>query len=90
MGFGGVEPGDRLVRWGSDGKTLLVASLGAPNVVSFLDLATGKRRPFRTMPVPDGLHGQDVGLPLLSDDLKSYVYSYTRIASDLYVVDGLR
>ncbi len=28
--------------------------------------------------------------PLFSADLKSYVYTYERITSDLYIVDGLR
>jgi hypothetical protein len=42
------------------------------------------------MPVPEGLRPQDLSSPLFAPDLKSYVYSYTRIASDLYVVEGLK
>jgi hypothetical protein len=42
------------------------------------------------MGVPEGLRPQDVSSPLFAMDLKSYVYAYTRIASDLYVVEGLR
>ena len=86
----GVQGGDRPLRWTADGKTLLVAAVESPNVIFDLDLATGKRKLFRTMPVPDGLRPQDLSSPIFAPDLKSYVYSYTRITSDLYVVDGLK
>jgi hypothetical protein len=42
------------------------------------------------MPIPDGLRAQDFGSPVFAPDFKSYVSSYTRIASDLYVVEGLK
>jgi hypothetical protein len=86
----GVQDGDRHVRCTANGETLLVAPVDQPNEVFAVDLASGQRKAFRTMPVPDGLHAQDVSPPIFSPDLKSYVYSYTRIASDLYVVEGLR
>jgi hypothetical protein len=67
--------------------------VGAPEVptrVFTIDLGTGQRKPFRTFsPVdPTGLF--DTFPPNFSRDLKSYVYSYTRILSDLYIVDGLK
>ena len=48
---------------------------------------TGQRKLFKSMPVPEGLRPQNLLSPLFAPDLK--VYSYTRIASDLYVVEGL-
>jgi len=42
------------------------------------------------MPVPEGMLAEDLGAPIFSGDFKSYVYAYTRIASDLYVVEGLK
>ena len=86
----GVENGDRTLEWMPDGKSLLVARLDVPNVIYEVELATGKRKMFRTMPLPEGLSGQDLSSPIFSADFKSYVYSYTRIVSDLYVVEGLR
>jgi Tol biopolymer transport system component len=86
----GASYGDRPVRWMPDGKSLLISTINAPNVISVLDLATGTRKPFRTMAVPEGLTQQDVGSPVFAPDLKSYIYAYTRIASDLYVVEGLK
>jgi len=86
----GVQVGERPVRWMPDGKSLLTATIGAPNVVYEVDLASGKRKVYRTMPIPEGLKTQDVGSPIFSADFKSYVYAYTRIVSDLYVVEGLK
>jgi Tol biopolymer transport system component len=86
----GALEGDRPLRWMPDGKRLLISTINAPNVVSMLDLATGTRTLFRTMAVPEGLTQQDVSSPVFASDLKSYVYAYTRIASDLYVVEGLK
>jgi serine/threonine protein kinase/Tol biopolymer transport system component len=86
----GALDGDRAVRWMPDGKSLLISTINAPNVILTLDLATGTRKPFRTMAVPEGLTQQDVSSPVFASDLKSYVYAYTRIASDLYVVEGLK
>jgi hypothetical protein len=40
------------------------------------------------MPDPTGL--LDSAPPDFSRDLKSYVYSYTRITSDLYIAEGMK
>ena len=82
--------GERPVGWLPGGKSLLTARTEAPNVVYEVELDTGKRRIFRTIPVPDGIRAEDLSTPIFSADFKSYVYAYTRIGSDLYVVEGLR
>jgi Tol biopolymer transport system component len=86
----GTEVGERPLDWLPDGTSLLVARVEHPNVVYEVELSTGKRKPFRTIAVPDGMRAEDLGTPIFSADFKSYVYAYTRIASDLYVVDGLQ
>ena len=86
----GVAVGERPVDWLPDGKSLLVARVETPNVIYEVEVSTGKRRPFRTMAVPDGARAEDLSSPIFSADFKSYVYAYTRIASDLYVVEGLK
>jgi len=53
-------------------------------------VSTGKRKLFRTLSIPDGARAEDLGFPIFSADFKSYVYGYTRIISDLYVVEGLK
>jgi eukaryotic-like serine/threonine-protein kinase len=86
----GSEVGERPLQWLPDGKSLLVARVERPNVVYEIEVSTGKRKPFRTIAVPDGMRGEDLGTPIFSADFKSYIYAYTRIASDLYIVDGLQ
>ncbi len=86
----GIPAGERPVRWMPDGKGILTAAVNTPNVIFEVEIATGKHRPFRTMPIPEGLKAQDLGSPVFSADFKSYVYAYTRIVSDLYVVEGLK
>ena len=86
----GSTVGERALEWLPDGKSLLTARVEAPNVVYEVELSTGKRKIFRTIPVPDGIRAEDLSTPIFSADFKSYVYAYTRIGSDLYVVEGLR
>lgn len=86
----GSEVGERPLEWLPNGKSLLVVRAERPNVVYEMEISTGKRKPFRTIPVPDGMRGEDLGTPIFSADFKSYVYAYTRIVSDLYIVDGLQ
>ena len=64
--------------------------MDSPNAVYEIEISTGKRKLFRTFSVPDGVRAEDLGTPIFSADFKSYVYAYTRIASDLYVVEGLK
>jgi eukaryotic-like serine/threonine-protein kinase len=86
----GVQVGERPVHWLPDGKSIITATIDAPNVLYEVEISTGKHKPFRTMPIPEGLKAQDLGSPVFSADFKSYVYAYTRIVSDLYVVEGLK
>jgi hypothetical protein len=86
----GALPGENAVQWTQDEKSLLVGRVGLPNEVFLIDLATGNRKLFHTFTLADTAGLVDTAPPSLSADLKSYVYSYTRITSDLYVVEGLR
>ncbi len=86
----GAAVGERALQWLPDGKSLLIARMDAPNAVYEVEVSTGKRKLFRTLSVPDGVRAEDLGTPIFSADFKSYVYAYTRIASDLYVVEGLK
>ena len=86
----GTTVGERPLEWMPDGKSLLVCRADAPNVVYEVEIGSGKRKPFRTIALPEGLSAQDLGTPIFSSDFKSYVYAYSRIASDLYVVEGLK
>jgi Tol biopolymer transport system component len=86
----GTKEGERPVRWMPNGQGVLVAAPESPNAIYQIDLNTGSRKLFRMMPIPDGLRAQDLASPIFAPDFKSYVSSYTRIVSDLYVVEGLK
>ena len=86
----GTTSQDRALQWMPDGKSLLVAVVDAPNVVYEVEVGTGKRKLFRTIPIPDGARAADLGYPIFSKDFQSYVYAFGKIESDLYVVEGLK
>jgi hypothetical protein len=77
------------VQW-IDEKHILVGRAEIPVHVFAIDLSTGKRTPFKTLSPIDPTGLIDTAPPTFSPDLKSYIYSYSRITSDLYVLDGLK
>ena len=85
-----LAAGDVPVQWTPDGRGLIVAhGEGLPWVVERLDLSTGTRTPATTIRAhdPAGLHQS---MFAISRDAKYYVHSYSRLLSDLLVVNGLR
>jgi len=85
-----LKPDDVVVQWTSDGRALLVAhGNGLPWVVERLDLASGERTPAATIRAhdPAGLRLSVIGI---SPDAKYWVHTYSRVLSDLYVVEGLK
>jgi len=53
------------------------------------DLATGQRTPAATIRAHDPA-GLRLSVFAISPDAKYYVHSYSRLLSDLFVVDGLK
>jgi Tol biopolymer transport system component len=85
-----AQPGDVPVQWTPDGKSLLVGRREVPSKIFTIDLATGQRKLLRLFSPADPTGLFSNAPPQFSRDLKSYVYTYQRITSDLYVVDGLK
>jgi eukaryotic-like serine/threonine-protein kinase len=85
-----TQDGDEPVAFTENGKSILVGRSEIPNRVFLIDLTAGTRKLFVTTNPPDPTGLLDSSPPSFSRDLKSYVYSYTRITSDLYVIDGLK
>ncbi len=86
----GLQSGEVPVRWAEDGKSLLVARGGGlPWVIERLDIATGRRTPVREIRAHD-VAGLRLSIFAITPDGRYYVHSYTRLLSDLFVVDGLR
>jgi eukaryotic-like serine/threonine-protein kinase len=77
------------IRW-LDGDTILVASRkGDQTILSRVSLSTGAHTPVRDVTYTNqaGLR-RSFGLRV-TPDLKGYAYSYARLLSELYLVDGL-
>jgi serine/threonine protein kinase len=87
----GLEPDDRTAGFSGDGASICVHNLaGLPTVVSLVEIATGKRKVWKQIVPADAAGVDNVGNILFTADMKSYVYSYTRNLSDLYLVEGLK
>ncbi|HYM09404.1 MAG TPA: protein kinase [Bryobacterales bacterium] len=79
------------IQWTPDGRALFIYTLGElPARIERLDLATGRRELVRqiTPPDPAGIHL--IGPVAITPDGKSCVYTYRRILSDLFLIEGLR
>ena len=87
----GLTKDDRLVGWAADGRSIYVLRTAEARVrISLLDLATGKRRPWKEIELPDSEAADYLWNVLLTPDGQSYVHSYSRWLADLYVIDGLK
>ncbi len=87
----GVLPGEEPVRWSADGREIYVRKrVDLPNRIYRVDVETARRQPFKElMPAdPDGV-SEILGV-VLTPDGRYYAYSYLRILTDLYLVEGLK
>jgi serine/threonine protein kinase/Tol biopolymer transport system component len=85
-----LENDDALIDWERDGKSLLVSKPGIPAKVVRVYLHSSRREDVRTVSPSDPAGIVSIVGIRFSADRKAYAYSYFRILSDLYVVDGLR
>jgi hypothetical protein len=86
----GLGAGDVPLQWTVDGRGLIVAhGEGRPWVVERLDIATGMRTPATTIRAHDPA-GLRHSMFAISRDAKYYAHSYSRLLSDLLVVNGLK
>jgi eukaryotic-like serine/threonine-protein kinase len=87
----GSLPEDRPVAWSADARSLWIFRRGEiPAHVYKLDLATGKREIWKTLVPPDAAGVYSVIEFQITPKGDAYVYSYTRILSQLYLVRGLK
>ena len=87
----GLQAHDGLDGWSEDGRSIFVHNrAGLPCIVSRVDLATGKRTTWKQIAPADAAGVDSAGNIYLTPDAKSFVYSYVRTLSDLYVVEGLK
>ena len=86
-----LQSTDRPSMWSADGKALYYIRLGElPGKLYRMDVATGKAEVVKSIMPADAAGISNIGRIILTPDLSSYAYSFTRVISDLYVVDGLK
>jgi serine/threonine protein kinase/Tol biopolymer transport system component len=97
IGGGGRTPvpairrDDTLVRFSDDEKSIFVSSFAkVPAQLTKVDLTTGAREPWRTVMPADPAGLINVGPLFVTSDGKTTVYSYTRLLSNLYLLDVTR
>jgi Tol biopolymer transport system component len=87
----GLAPDDTPQQWTADGRSLYVCRRrDIPAHVVTLDLATGRKSPWRDLAPADGSGIVDVAPVIATPDGTSYIYGYSRTLSDLYVIDGMK
>jgi Tol biopolymer transport system component len=87
----GIEPSEIPTGWSADGREVFVLQRGdVPARVYRVDIDSGKRTLWKSLEPADSAGIDTIGRVNLSLDTKSYVYSYVRTLSDLYMVEGLK
>jgi eukaryotic-like serine/threonine-protein kinase len=87
----GMQAWEIPLRWSADGRALYVAGLSQlPLRVDRLDISTGTRTLWKEITPSDPAGVTSLYAIQISPEQGWYFYSYWRVLSDLYVVDGLR
>jgi hypothetical protein len=85
-----VPPEAHPVQTSADRRFLFLGVRGVPGHIDRLDLATGRRIPWKTLEPEDPTGVFVVGGFQVTPDGEAYAYAYQRYFHDLYVAEGLR
>jgi eukaryotic-like serine/threonine-protein kinase len=87
----GIEPDDTPCEWGADGHSLYIYKRRElPAKVYLLDVATGKKTLWKDLAPADAAGVGYLSPPSITQDGRAYVYNYTRVLSELYLVEGVK
>ena len=87
----GFKAGDVAVGWTADDRGLFVQRSGAPVAkIDRLDVATGRSEPWKEILPADATGVVRVSSVLIAPDGTFYAYAYSRVVSNLYLVEGLK
>jgi hypothetical protein len=87
----GVEPAEAAISWTSDGVHLFVFTpREVPARIYKVNVENGNRTPWLELGPPDAAGVSAIDWMWITPDGSSYVYSYKRLLSALYLVDGIR
>jgi hypothetical protein len=87
----GLEPNEIPLAWTADGSAVWVRRAGSdPVAVDRVEVATGRRTAARVLSPRDPAGLQGVGHIVMTPDGSRYAYTYFRVLSELFLVEGLR
>ena len=87
----GLGPDDRPIRFSSDGRSLYGFRRGElPSHIFRLDLASAEKTRVRDLMPADSAGVVEIVSVVLTADAANYAYSYHRILSDLFLVEGVK
>jgi Tol biopolymer transport system component/predicted Ser/Thr protein kinase len=87
----GLDRADQAVGWTADSRSVFVMRLsGVPGAVQLVDIATGRKTPWKEFMPPDPTGVEQVGPAVIAPDEKAYIYSYRLLLSDLYLATGMK
>jgi WD40 repeat protein len=86
----GMLPGEEPIRWTGDGHALYVRKrIELPNRVHRLDVTTGQREVWRELVPGDPAGVTEIPSVVPTPDGRFYIYSYLRMLTELYLIEGL-
>jgi Tol biopolymer transport system component len=87
----GLGANDLPIGWGSGDRTLFVQRSGGPWArIERLDLATGRSEPWKEILPSDATGVVRISSVLVSPDGTFYAYAYSRVLSNLFLVEGIK
>jgi hypothetical protein len=87
----GVVPGDEILLWGLDGRSVLVQRrVTMPIRIDRVDVTTGNAALWREIAPADRTGMIEVASVRVSQDESTYAYTVRRLLSELYLVDGMK
>ncbi len=86
----GLVNGEFPLRFSQDGKSLFVWKRDLPARVYTIDLQSGRHELWKELMPLDPSGVERISNVVVTPDGKSYAYTYSRLLSDLFVVEGLK
>jgi serine/threonine protein kinase/Tol biopolymer transport system component len=88
----GMTKDDSICGWSEDGRFMYITAVSQklPTLVFRVNIATGARQLWKEIAPADPAGIQGIGPVLVTPDGHYYAYTYTRVLSDLFVVDGVK
>jgi Tol biopolymer transport system component len=89
--IGALDPNEAVIRWSGDGHYLFLRRTEGPSHVkiSRVDVATGRREPWKELKMPDPV-GATIAEIEMTPDGSAYAYSFQRDMTTLFLVGGLK